>query len=190
MRKPRLFLSLIVLLIGLSFVWQGCIPEVQYTEDRGLKWPKRTERKVESSTGTYLQINEYHPIIKLYGPGSFISAQAWKQGGTTDKSFVKLYIDGETVVEFSFQRGELLGFRQGNPFGITSFPAAGHPDDVDVMTMAFSTPLFYKDSLEISVFVRDTGITKIVAEVIYASENKYGDRPPGEKTDPGGEIPD
>jgi hypothetical protein len=194
--KKLIFLKCcMVLMIGGLFLFQGCETEGEsYTT--GVRYVQRIEEKVPfpDPTGPPPDLTNPHTytILDLEGPGSFISAQAWKKGGDEDDSYVILEIDGRVVVEFSFIRGKVLGFTQGNPFGIASFDTPISADNVCVVTMAFSTPLYFEESLKVHIRVTEPGVKKLVAEVIFGG-NEILDaldiRPPGPGTDPGGELP-
>jgi len=118
-------------------------------------------------------------IVRIKGPGSFISGEIFKKGGdynnSDDKTIIFLIIDGEEVIKTSFKREQLLHLTQNNPYGVAVFG-----DDVKTMTIGFPIPLYFKKSLLIRYNVRQENVDRIVANVVYAGEAAG---PPGESSD-------
>lgn len=106
-----------------------------------------------------------HSLINLEGPGLFLAGQVSKQGGATGLSFVRLQIDGRSVVDLSFAAAQNLGLKQQNPFGLVVLGSAGLQD----FTFGWPVPLVFKRSLNLSVVVNETGVVQIVANVIRGS---------------------
>ena len=117
---------------------------------QGLKAPARK--------GTY-------DLINLEGPGLFLAGQVSKQGGLTGLTFVRLQIDGRSVVDISFAAARNIGLTQQNPFGLVLLGTTG----LQNLTFGWPVPLVYKRSLKLSVVVNETGVAQIVANVIRGS---------------------
>jgi hypothetical protein len=117
---------------------------------QGLKAPARK--------GTY-------DLINLEGQGLFLAGQVSKQGGLTGLTFVRLQIDGRSVVDISFAAARNVGYSQDNPFGLLLL---GTPV-LQNLTFGWPVALTYKRSLKLSVIVNETGVVQIVANVLRGS---------------------
>ena len=53
-----------------------------------------------------------YSLINLTGPGLFLAGHVTKQGGATGLSFVRLQIDGRSVVDLSFAAAHNFGLTQ------------------------------------------------------------------------------
>ena len=106
-----------------------------------------------------------HALINLEGPGLFLAAQVSKQGGATGLSFVRLQIDGRSVVDLSFAAAQNRGLTQQNPYGLVVLGSGG----LQNFTFGWPVPLVFKRNLNLSVVVNETGVVQIVANVIRGS---------------------
>jgi len=106
-----------------------------------------------------------HTLINLTGPGLFVAGHVSKQGGTNGLTFVRLQIDGRSVVDISFAGAHNLGFTQQNPYGLVLLGGGG----LQNLTFGWPEPLVYKRNLTLSVVVNEPGIVQILANVIRGS---------------------
>jgi len=106
-----------------------------------------------------------HDLISLEGPGLFLAGQVSKQGGLTGLTFVRLQIDGRSVVDISFAAARNLGYTQQNPFGLVLLGNTG----LQNLTFGWPVALVYKRSLKLSVVVNETGVVQILANVLRGS---------------------
>ena len=94
----------------------------QSTESRcigGMCDPQRIQGlKAPAPKGTY-------NLINLTGPGLFLAGHVTKQGGATGLTFVRLQIDGRSVVVFFLCGGSQWGLTQQNPYGLVVLEAVG-----------------------------------------------------------------
>lgn len=107
-----------------------------------------------------------HALVTLAGPGTFLSAMVTKQGGSTDLTFVKLEIDGRSVVSFSFAGLRNFGLTENNPFGL-QLRGTGGP--VEAFTIGWPSPLVFKEKLRLSVTVNEPGVVQILGLVVHGS---------------------
>ncbi len=105
-------------------------------------------------------------IIRLKGPGIFISAMVAKQGGNSDLTFVNLDIDGRNVVAASYAALNNWGLNQHNSFG--SFVLKGQ-HNIDTVAIGYQVPLYFKKSLVLTVQVQEQGVVQIVANVVHGA---------------------
>jgi len=118
--------------------------------------PQRTQGlKAPAKKGTY-------DLINLEGPGLFLAGQVSKQGGLTGLTFVRLQIDGRSVVDISFVAARNLGYTQQNSFGLVLLGTSV----LQNLTFGWPAPLVYKRSLKLSVVVNETGVVQILANVL------------------------
>jgi len=121
--------------------------------------PERTQGlKAPAPTGT-------HNLVTLTGPGVFLAAEVSKQGGTNDITFLVLDIDGRNVTNISFAALANQGLTQHNPYGLAVFHSAA----LKTVTIGFPSPLFYRQSLRLSVTVNEPNVAQIVANVIHGA---------------------
>lgn len=106
-----------------------------------------------------------HTLVNLEGPGLFLAASVTKQGGATGLSFVRLRIDGQSVVDLSFVAAHNIGLAQHNPYGLAVLGSSG----LQNFTFGWPVPLVFKRSLNLSVLVNEPGVVQIVANVIRGS---------------------
>jgi len=125
----------------------------------GMCDPQRIQGlKAPAPKGTY-------DLITLTGSGLFLAGHVTKQGGATGLSFVRLQIDGRSVVDLSFAAAHNSGLTQQNPFGLVVLGTAG----LQTFTFGWPVPLVFRRRLNLSVVVNETGVVQIVANVIRGS---------------------
>ena len=105
-------------------------------------------------------------IVKLKGPGCFVSGYITKQGGTNGVTGINLKIDGKSVVAHTFIAAENIGLLPGNSYGVVH--TTGNPA-LDALTIGFPVPLHYKKSLVLEVSVGQTGVAQLVSNVVHGS---------------------
>ena len=110
--------------------------------------------------------NSTKELVKLTGPGLFISAELTKQGGNTDLTFVILDIDGKNVVNISIAALFNQGLTSHNSYGISVFRSVAA---LDTVTIGFPFPLTFNKILSLKVTVKETGVVQILANVLTAS---------------------
>ena len=104
-------------------------------------------------------------LINLTGPGLFLAGHVTKQGGATGLSFVRLQIDGRSVVDLSFAAAQNWGLTQQNAYGLVVLGSGG----LQTFTFGWPVPLVFKRRLDLSVVVNEVGVVQIVANVIRGS---------------------
>jgi len=125
----------------------------------GMCEPQRTQGlKAPAPKGTY-------NLIDISGPGLFLAAHVTKQGGATGLSFVRLEIDGRSVVNLSFAAAMNWGLTQQNPYGLVVLGSGG----LQNFTIGWPVPLTFKRGLRLSIVVKEAGVVQIVANVIRGS---------------------
>ena len=110
--------------------------------------------------------NSTKELVKLKGPGLFLSAEVTKQGGNSDLTFVILDIDGQNVVNISIAALFNQGLTSNNSYGISVFRSSAA---LETVTIGFPFPLTYNKLLSLKVTVNETGVVQILANVITAS---------------------
>ena len=110
--------------------------------------------------------NTTKELVKLKGPGLFISAEVTKQGGNSDLTFIILDIDGRNVVNISVAALFNQGLMSHNSYGVEVFRSAAA---LETVTIGFPVPLTYRKQLSLKVTVNETGVVQIVGNVITAS---------------------
>lgn len=124
----------------------------------GICFPERTQGlKAPAPRGEY-------ELITLRGPGTFISAQISKQGGTNDLTFVSLDIDGKNVVSLSMAAAENWGLTANNPYGLALLKSKV---GIETLTIGYPFPLNFNKELKIKVIVKENGVKQIIANVIH-----------------------
>ena len=110
--------------------------------------------------------NTTKELVKLDGPGLFLSAEITKQGGNSELTFVILDIDGKNLVNISMAALFNQGLTAANSYGISIFRSAAA---LDTVTFGLPYPLTFKKSLSLKVTVKETGVVQILANVLTAS---------------------
>lgn len=111
--------------------------------------------------------NTAKDLVKLKGPGLFISAQVTKQGGNSDITFIELYIDGQDIVSVSLAGLFNWGMTEQNTYGLhVTRSAVG----IETVTIGYPVPLTFNKELLLRAVVRETGVVQILGNVICTTE--------------------
>ncbi len=110
--------------------------------------------------------NSTKDLVKLKGPGLFLSAEITKQGGNSDLTFIILDIDGQNVVNISIAALFNQGLTSHNSYGISVFRSSAA---LETVTIGFPYPLTFNKLLSLQATVKETGVVQILANVITAS---------------------
>jgi hypothetical protein len=110
--------------------------------------------------------NTTKELVKLEGPGLFLSAELTKQGGNSDLTFVIIDIDGKNLVNISMAALFNQGLISANSYGISIFRSAAA---LETVTIGFPYPLTFKKSFSLKVTVKESGVVQILANVLSAS---------------------
>jgi hypothetical protein len=111
-------------------------------------------------------INTTKELVKLKGPGLFLSAELTKQGGNSDLTFVIVDIDGQNVVNISIAALFNQGLTAHNSYGISVFRSAAA---LETVTIGWPYPVTFNKSFSLKVTVKEAGVVQILANVITAS---------------------
>jgi hypothetical protein len=124
----------------------------------GICFPERTEGlKAPAPKGEY-------ELVTIKGPGTFISAEISKQGGTNDITFISLDIDGKNVVNLSVAAAANWGLTQDNPYGLVLLKSAA---GIKTLTIGYPFPLNFSQELKIKVTVNEDNVAQIIANVVH-----------------------
>lgn len=115
---------------------------------------------------TNVAVNSTKELVKVKGPGLFLSAEVTKQGGNSDLTFVILDIDGKNVVNISIAALFNQGLTSDNSYGISVFRSGA---SLETVTIGFPYPLTFNKLLSLKVTVNEPGVVQILANVITAS---------------------
>jgi hypothetical protein len=110
--------------------------------------------------------NSTKELVKLKGPGLFLSAELTKQGGNSDLTFVIIDIDGKNLVNISMAALFNQGLTTANSYGISIFRSAAA---LETVTIGFPYPLTFNKTFSLKVTVNETGVVQILANVLSAS---------------------
>jgi hypothetical protein len=105
-----------------------------------------------------------YELVTLKGPGTFVSAQITKQGGTNDLTFIILDLDGKNIVDYSMIAAENAGLTQANPYGIVCLKSAA---GLKTLTIGYPYPLSFEKELKLKVSVGEDNVVQILANVIH-----------------------
>lgn len=151
---------------------------------KGVLKTRRTRRVLAEDEGISLGS---HSILIIESPeivvgdeiqtvpiaGTFISGRVSKIDGANGSTTVELKIDRKTVVKMSFDKAQKLGLNdKNNPYGIAFYQGT---NEVETLTIGFSTPLFFVRELEIIVHVEEANVNKIEAVVVWGTRVSLGD---------------
>ncbi len=124
----------------------------------GICFPERTQGlKAPAPKGDY-------ELVTLKGPGTFVSAEISKQGGTNDITFIILDIDGKNVVNLSVAAAKNWGLTQDNPYGLALLESEA---GIKTLTIGYPFPLNFSQELKIKVTVSEDNVKQIIANVIH-----------------------
>src|SRR5215213_4145561 len=93
-------------LVGLALL-QGSTVFAASTD--GVCEPQRTQGLIGGSRGEA-------QLVRIEGPGVFVSAAVGKQGGALGATFVNLDLDGRNVISTSYGAVRNYGLTQQNPY--------------------------------------------------------------------------
>jgi hypothetical protein len=110
--------------------------------------------------------NSTRELVKLKGPGLFLSAEITKQGGSSDLTFIILDIDGQNLVNISIAALFNQGLTSHNSYGIAVYRSSAA---LETVTIGFPYPLTFKKSLSVKVVVNETGVVQVLGNVLVAS---------------------
>ncbi len=119
--------------------------------------PKRTQGLASNPAQTNIE------LVRITGPGKFLSAQVSKQGGSNDLTFVNLTVDGQNVVSISYAAAKNIGYGADNLFGLKLLET---PSGIKNLTIGFPGLLEFKQELVLGITVRETAIAQILGNVI------------------------
>ena len=123
--------------------------------------PVRTQGLTTNPTN-----NSTKELVKMRGPGLFLSAEITKQGGNSDLTFIILDIDGVNVVNISMAALFNQGLTSHNAYGVAIYRSAAV---LETVTIGWPYPLTFEKSLSLKVTVNEPGVVQILANVITAS---------------------
>ena len=106
-----------------------------------------------------------HELVKLQGPGLFLSDEISKQGGSSDLTFVILDLDGKNVVNISMAALFNLGLTGHNSYGVEIYKTTS----LKTVTIGWPYPLTFNKLLSLRLTTNETGIVQLLANVIAAS---------------------
>ncbi|MDQ3020547.1 MAG: hypothetical protein M3R36_08255 [Bacteroidota bacterium] len=114
-------------------------------------------------------VNKTKDLIKLNGPGVFVSMHVTKQGGVNDITQVALYIDGKNVVAITYAAARNIGLNKSNNSGIMMSEGP-----VDTISVQFNEPLLYRKELRVEIKTgSDAGVVQIVANAVTGKNCSY-----------------
>lgn len=114
-------------------------------------------------------VNKTKDLVKLAGPGVFVSMHVTKQGGVNDITQVALFIDGKNVVAITYAAARNIGLNKPNNSGIMLSEGP-----VDTLSVQFNEPLHYKKELRVEIKTgSDAGVVQMVAHVMTGKNCSY-----------------
>lgn len=172
--RPAILVSVI-----LAVVIQGCdddpdpqrvviVGEIRELPASRTKVLGRTE-----ATGVIEIVSDnWHEVIEIEGPGSFISAIVAKKGGTSAdlsrRTFVRLTLDRKEVSLKSFEVARVMGLSGQNYSGIVWFEAS---DSTETLVLGYSQPLHFEEVLQLGIKVDDPGVEKVLLSVTFTKRD-------------------
>ena len=106
-----------------------------------------------------------HILVRLQGPGVFVSAHVIRQNNPTGITFVNLDLDGVNVVASSFEAVQNQGLTQDNPFGTMELTNGV----LSTIAIGYCLPLKFEKELVLKVTVNEIGVAQILANVIHGT---------------------
>jgi hypothetical protein len=106
-----------------------------------------------------------HVLVRLPGPGVFVSAHVTRQNNPTGITFVNLDLDGVNVVASSFEAVQNLGLTQDNPFGTMELTNGV----LSTIVIGYCLPLKFEKELVLKVTVNEIGVAQILANVVHGT---------------------
>jgi hypothetical protein len=118
--------------------------------------PRRVQTiKAPASVGT-------HTLANVAGPGLFLGGHVTKQGGSTGLTFVRLVIDGRTVVDITYAAARVFAFPAQNPYGLVLLSAGAAQN----LAFGWPTPLVFRRSLTLTAIVNERNVAQLVGDVV------------------------
>jgi hypothetical protein len=124
-------------------------------------------------TGGDIQLDEWHKVLAVSGPGSFISAVVSKKGGIgrspidTINTTVRLWLDQKEIIIKSFEVARAMGLTQQNYSGVVWLRGE---EELETLVLGFEQPLFFTRVLELSILVADPQVEKALLQVTYTKK--------------------
>ena len=113
--------------------------------------------------------NKTKDLIKLTGPGVFVSLHVTKQGGANDLTQAALFLDGKNVVAITYAAARNIGLNKPNNSGIMMSEGI-----IDTISVQFNEPLFYKKELRVEIKTgTDSGVVQLVASAVIGKSCSY-----------------
>jgi hypothetical protein len=106
-----------------------------------------------------------HVLVRLKGPGVFVSAEVTRQNNPAGLTFVSLDLDGLNVVSISFEAVSNLALTQANPYGLV----LREKGVLSTLTIGYPLPLKFERELILKVTVHEVGVAQILANVIHGT---------------------
>lgn len=180
--RPAILLCMILVV-----VMQGCEnddepKEVVVVEVKREKPASRTKLlgRTEATGVIEIKPDNWHEILIVSGPGSFISAIVSKKGGTSSdlskQTLVRLRLDGKEVLLKSFEVARAMGLSGQNYSGVAWFDGT---DNVETLVLGYSQPLYFGRVLKLDVKVDDPGVDKVLVSVTFTKKDTGDDEGTG-----------
>jgi len=162
----------------LAMAIQGCT-EREPTAPILEKPVSMTEILGPDGTAGPIELNNWQHVIRIPGPGMFISALVSKSGGSGAspngpiKTSVRLIIDREEVVLRSFELADWLGIARHNYSGVTYFQGEqiGEESFIETLALGFPQRLLFRQELVLSVKVDDPKVEKVFFVITHTKED-------------------
>jgi hypothetical protein len=106
-----------------------------------------------------------HTLVDLKGPGVFVAGQVSKLGGTGGLTFVRLVIDGQSLLNMTFAFADSNAFTGQNPSGITLTTSGARQN----FMFGWPVPLVFRRSLTISASVNEKNVAQLVGSAVVGS---------------------
>lgn len=173
--------------------WQAVIPFwlilaliVQGCDDNDAPIPEKpaTRTKVVGEDGTAgpIQRDNWHDVLTISGPGSFISAKVSKKGGAGNdptgpiRTTVRLTLDRKQVILKSFEIARAMGISGHNYSGVAWFEGR---DDIETLVLGYGQPLTFLSNFILSIKVDDEDVEKVFVSATYTKKDTGQDEGTG-----------
>jgi hypothetical protein len=154
MNAQRLSGALLLALL-LIFSLQGC----------GVGAFTKGVRDPERATGVASAPHGEYELVSIKGPGTFLSALVFKEGGDpSDRTVVMLDIDGRDVVNVTMRGARNQGLTGNNSYIVSLTEPV---DNKKSMIIGLPSPLHFEKELKLRVDVQEEEVLQIYANVIY-----------------------
>ena len=180
--RPAILLCMILVV-----VMQGCEnddepKEVVVVEVKREKPASRTKLlgRTEATGVIEIQPDNWHEVLIVEGPGSFLSAVVSKKGGNSaeldKKTLVRLRLDGKQILLKSFEVARAMGLSEQNYSGIVWLDGE---NNVETLVLGYSEPLYFSRVLKLSIKVDDPDVEKVFLSVTFTKEDTGDDEHTG-----------